>query len=142
MVGERAGPFHAPGLPACRTHAAVLVVVVDVLGKIVYATDQDAYVIQGWIITDPGVLARNPVPDDETLVEIPPALLDHLAMDGLDGTVSRPSAPIVDTMPNGNYVVRGRRVTDVETLSQMSIPDHETCVSVTRSAVAALLTVR
>ena len=36
-------------------------------------------------------------------------------------------------------VVRERRVTDVEALGQMSIPDRETCVLISRSAVAALL---
>jgi hypothetical protein len=105
-----------------------------------YATDRDSYVVQGWIVTDPGVLARHDVPSDETIVEVPPALLTYLSLDGLDGVVSRPAAPIVDTTPNGNYVIRGNRVTDAETLNQMSIPGHETCVHVTKSAVAALLT--
>lgn len=105
-----------------------------------YATDQGSYVVQGWIITDPDVLARHDLPEDETLVEVPPALLTYLSVDGLDGAVSRLVDPIVDTMPNGNYVIQGKRVTDAETLSQMSIPDYETCVLVTKPAVAALLT--
>jgi hypothetical protein len=105
-----------------------------------YATDQDSYVVQGWIITDPDVLARHDLPEDETLVEVPPALLKYLSLDGLDGVVSRLGAPIVDTMPNGNYVIRGKRVTDAETLSQMSIPDNETCLLVAKPAVATLLT--
>jgi hypothetical protein len=105
-----------------------------------YATDHDSYVVQGWIITDPDVLTRHDLPEDETLVEVPPALLTYLALDGLDGAVSRLVDPIVDTMPNGNYVIQGRRVTDAETLSQMSIPDYETCVIVEKPAVAALLT--
>jgi hypothetical protein len=104
-----------------------------------YATDHDSYVVQGWIITDPDVLARHDLPDDETLVEVPPALLKYLSLDGLDGEVSRLADPIVDTMSNGNYVIRGTRVTDAETLTQMSIPDYETCVLVTKPAVAALL---
>jgi hypothetical protein len=104
-----------------------------------YATDQDSYVVQGWIVTDPGILARHAVSDDEALVEIPPALLDHLAKDGLDGAVTNLVPPIVEVASNGNYIVRGKRVTDVATLSQMSIPEHETCVHVTRPAMAALL---
>jgi hypothetical protein len=104
-----------------------------------YATDQDSYVVQGWIVTDPGILARHAVPDDEALVEIPPGLLDHLAKDGLHGAVANLVPPIVEVASNGNYIVRGRRVTDSATLNQMSIPEHETCVHVTRSAVAALL---
>jgi hypothetical protein len=53
-----------------------------------YATDQDSYVIQGWIITDATILARLTVSDDETVVEVPTALLDHLALDGLHGEVT------------------------------------------------------
>jgi hypothetical protein len=66
--------------------------------------------------------------------------LKYLSLDGLDGAVKRLVDPIVDTMPNGNYVIRGRCVTDPEALSQMRIPNHETCVLVARPAVAALLT--
>jgi hypothetical protein len=105
-----------------------------------YATDHDSYVVQGWIITDSDVLARHDLPEDETLVEVPPALLTYLSLDGLDGAVSRLVDPIVDTMPNGNYVIQGKRVTDAETLNQMSIPEYETCVLVEKPAVAALLT--
>lgn len=104
-----------------------------------YATDQDSYVIQGWIVTDPAILARLTVSDDETVVEVPTALLDHLALDGLDGEVTIVVPPIVGVTPNGNYIIQGKRVTDAEVLSQMSIPDHETCVHVTKSAVVTLL---
>ncbi len=104
-----------------------------------YATDQDSYVVQGWVFTDAVLLAEHTVPGDETLVEVPPALLGYLASDGLGGEVTNLVAPIVDVTPNGNYLIQGKRVTDAETLGQMSIPDHETCVHVTKSAVAALL---
>lgn len=107
-----------------------------------YATDQDSYVLQGWIVTDAAILARLSVPDDETLVEVPAALLDHLALDGLDGLdgeVTNVVPPIVGVTPDGNYIIQGKRVTDAEVLSQMSIPDHETCVHVTKSAVVTLL---
>lgn len=104
-----------------------------------YATNQDSYVVQGWIVTDVAILARFTVPDDETLVEVPAALLDHLVLDGLDGEVTNVVPPIVGVTPGGNYIIQGKRVTDAEALSQMSIPDHETCVHVTKSAVATLL---
>jgi hypothetical protein len=42
-------------------------------------------------------------------------------------------------LENGNYIIQGRRVSDAEALSQMNIPDHETCLEVTRSAMRALL---
>ncbi|MGQ0777531.1 MAG: hypothetical protein ACT4NY_24495 [Pseudonocardiales bacterium] len=104
-----------------------------------YATDQESYVIQGWIVTDAAILARLTVPDDETIVEVPAALLDHLVLDGLDGAVTNVGPPIVAVTSTGNYIIQGKRVTDVDTLSQMSIPDHETCVHVTKSAVVTLL---
>lgn len=36
-----------------------------------YATDQDSYVVQGWIVTHSATLARLTIPDDETIVEVP-----------------------------------------------------------------------
>jgi hypothetical protein len=104
-----------------------------------YATDQESYVVQGWVVTDPTVLAAHPLPDDETLVEIPPRLLTFLALDGLDGTARNLVPPIVQVLENGNYIMRGPRVTDLEALGQMSIPAHETCIHVAKPAVAALL---
>lgn len=47
----------------------------------VYATDRGTYVIQGWRITDTDALATltdRGLPDHETAVEIPAALLKHL----------------------------------------------------------------
>ncbi len=47
--------------------------------------------------------------------------------------------PIVHVAQSGNYIIRGKRVTDRVALSQMNIPDHETCVELSRSAVVALV---
>lgn len=104
-----------------------------------YATDQGSYVVQGWIVTDPDILAQVEVSDDETLVEIPPALLTNLANDGVTGEVSRIALPIAHVTDGGNYVIKAARVTDPATLAQMSIPDHETCVEVARSDMLTLL---
>jgi hypothetical protein len=104
-----------------------------------YATDQNSYVVQGWIVTDAVILAGLNVPDSESIVEVPAALLDHLALDGLDGAVINLMPPIVGVTPRGNYIIQGKQVTDAEALSQMSIPDHETCVQVMKSAVVPLL---
>ncbi len=103
-----------------------------------YATDRDSYVVQGWIVTDPQILAMITVSDDETIVEVPAKLMVHLAKDGLAGEVVNLIPPIVHVTQNGNYIVLGKRVTDREALGQMNIPDHETCVEVSRSAVVAL----
>ena len=104
-----------------------------------YATDDDSYIVQGWIVTDPQIVAAIVVADDETIVEVPPKLMVHLAKDGLMGDIVNMIPPIVHVADNGNYIVRGKRVTDQEALGQMNIPDHETCVEVSRSAVAALV---
>ena len=104
-----------------------------------YATDSDSMVVQGWIVTDPQILAMITVGDAETIVEVPPKLMVHLAKGGIVGDVVNLIPPIVHIAENGNYIIRGKRVTDLETLAQMHIPDHETCVEVSRSEVAALV---
>jgi hypothetical protein len=45
-----------------------------------FATDRGTYVVQGWKVTDPDTLTelrRRGLPDHETAVEIPAALLTH-----------------------------------------------------------------
>jgi len=101
-----------------------------------YATDQGSYVIQGWIVTDESILAQLVVPDDETIVEVPAALLDHLLLDGLETETQNPITPIVHVKGNGNYIIQGKQVTDTTVLGQMNIPDHETCVHVSRLVVS------
>ena len=46
-----------------------------------YATDRDTYVIQGWKVTDPEALASMDIPDRETAVEVPRALLGFAPRD-------------------------------------------------------------
>jgi hypothetical protein len=104
-----------------------------------YATDQDSYVVQGWIITDTTTLTQLAVPQEQTVVEIPPALLAYLTMDGVQESVTNLVPPIVGVTSTGHYIIQGRRITDSEVLGQMSIPDHESCVHVTRSAMLALV---
>jgi hypothetical protein len=104
-----------------------------------YATDQDSYVVQGWVVTDRAALARLVVGEDETFVEVPAALLEYLALDGLNGQVITMGPPIVAVTPGGHYIIQGKQVTDTEALSQMSIPDHETCVHVEKSAMLTLV---
>jgi len=104
-----------------------------------YATDNDSFILQGWIVTDPKVIGQLDITDEETIVEVPPGLMGFLAEDGLNGKVTSLVPPIVHVMPNGNLIVKGRRITDLEALGQMDIPDHETCVECARSAVAALV---
>jgi hypothetical protein len=104
-----------------------------------YATDCDSYVVQGWIVSDPRILAVISVLDDETIVEVPAKLMVHLVKDGLEGDVVNLVPPIVHVTETGNYIVLGKKVADQETLSQMDIPRHETCVEVSRPAMSTLL---
>ena len=104
-----------------------------------YATDEASYVVQGWIVSDPEVLAGLAIGDDETVVEVPARLLSHLVKDGLSGDVTTVMPPIVHVKKNGNYIVQGARVNDPAVLAQMNIPDYETCVQVQKHAVAALV---
>jgi hypothetical protein len=104
-----------------------------------YATDRDSYIVQGWIVTAPEILVMIAVADDQTIVEVPAKLMTYLTKDGLSSKVANLAHPIVHVTAAGNYIVMGVRVTDREALGQMDIPDHETCVEVPKSAVAALL---
>ena len=40
-----------------------------------YKTDQDSWLVQGWVVTDPGTLAEMNIPAGETVVEIPDRLV-------------------------------------------------------------------
>lgn len=104
-----------------------------------YATDTDSYVIQGWIVTDAAILERLTVPNDQTVVEVPPGLLDYLALDGLATERRNHVAPIVYVTDKGNYIIQGKRVTDSQTLGQMNIPDYEIGIQVSKSSVALLV---
>lgn len=46
----------------------------------VYATDRDTLVVQGYKITDLGVLDQLALPDGETAVEIPRSLLQEASL--------------------------------------------------------------
>ena len=105
-----------------------------------YAADgEGALVVQGWIVSDPCALAAIALAEDETVVEVPAKLLRYLERAGVPGRVTNVVAPIVYVTDDGNYVIKGKRVYDQETLAQMHIPDNETCVLVARSAVVALI---
>jgi len=40
-----------------------------------YATDRDTFLVQGWKVSDAEALAQLNVPDHETVIEVPRALL-------------------------------------------------------------------
>ncbi len=103
-----------------------------------YATDQGTYLVQGWKVTDPEILAKLDVPESETVVEIYARLMTHLVKDGLSGVVTSWIPPIVHVKENGNLVIQGKRVTDPEALTEMNIPRHEDVVEVDKAAIEAL----
>lgn len=77
-----------------------------------FATDRDTYVVQG-----------QRVPGHETSVEIPMGLLRYLVC-------NTRLAAVLHTTGQGTYVLSGAAVSDAETLAQMDIPGHETCIEV------------
>lgn len=40
-----------------------------------YRTDRQSWVVQGWVVADPDVLAAMDIPEGETCVEIPDRLI-------------------------------------------------------------------
>jgi hypothetical protein len=105
-----------------------------------YASDQDSYVIQGWKVYANDVLARLDVPEGHTAVEVPTELFEHLTKDGVpSGEIKNVVAPIMLLTEQGTCVVQGPRMYDPEALSQMRMPDYETCVEVPKAAIVALL---
>lgn len=105
-----------------------------------YATDQDTYIIQGYIVTNRKITAKLDILATETVVEVPAGLFAHLVKDGVQGTITTWAPPIVYVTADGNYIVQGERVTNPEARGQMNIPEHEDCVQVPKSAIRALLT--
>lgn len=103
-----------------------------------YATDRGSYVVQGWIVTDANILAMLDLPGDETVVEVYARLLNHLAKDGLSSDVVNEVYPIVCITESETYILRGKRVTDGKALAQMSIPDHEAAIEISRNVMAEL----
>ncbi|MGJ6964963.1 hypothetical protein ACSDR0_23940 [Streptosporangium sp. G11] len=43
-----------------------------------YDTDEDKYLIQGWIVSDREVLDQLDIPSHETVILVPKALMSHL----------------------------------------------------------------
>ncbi|GAB3814197.1 hypothetical protein [Micromonospora zhanjiangensis] len=41
----------------------------------VYRTDRESWVVQGWVVSDPAVLAQMRIPEGESCVEIPDRML-------------------------------------------------------------------
>ncbi|GGK07348.1 hypothetical protein GCM10010123_41570 [Pilimelia anulata] len=44
-----------------------------------YKTDRGSWIIQGWVVTDPSVLAEMGIPEGEACVEIPDRMIPFFA---------------------------------------------------------------
>ncbi|WP_455353571.1 hypothetical protein [Streptomyces sp. SYSU K217416] len=105
-----------------------------------YASDQDTYVIQGWKVYANDLLMRLDVPDGQTVIEVPTELFEHLTKDGqASGEIQKFAAPIMLVTQQGTCVLQGPEMHDEEALSQMRMPDYETCIEVPKSSITALL---
>lgn len=105
-----------------------------------YASDQDSYVIQGWKVFANDLLMQLDVPDGQTAVEVPTELFEHLTKDGqVSGEIRKFTAPIMLVTEQGTCVLQGPEMHDPEALSQMRMPDYETCIEVPKSSITALL---
>jgi hypothetical protein len=71
-----------------------------------YATDRDTYLVQGWKVTAPEILAKLDVSQNETVVEIYALLISQLVKDGLSGVATSWIPPIVHVKENGNLVIQ------------------------------------
>jgi len=79
------------------------------------------------------------LPAGETVVEVYARLFSHLANDGVAGSVTTIAPPVVHVRDNGNYLVRGQRLTDADARAQMAIPNHEDAVEVSKAAILSLV---
>ncbi|MEU1176592.1 hypothetical protein ABZ464_02900 [Streptomyces sp. NPDC005820] len=105
-----------------------------------YASDQDSYVIQGWKVYANELLMQLDVPEGQTVIEVPTELFEHLTKDGRpSGEIKKFTTPIMLVTEQGTCVLQGPEMHDPEALSQMRMPDYETCIEVPKSSIAALL---
>jgi hypothetical protein len=53
--------------------------------------DGDDYLVQGYAVTEPGLLAELNIPDGEAVVRVPPSLWKYLASDSAEEPAHRPA---------------------------------------------------
>ncbi len=105
-----------------------------------YASDQESYVIQGWKVYANDLLMKLDVPAGQTVIEVPTELFEHLTKDGQEtGEIKKFANPIMLVTEQGTCILQGPEMLDAEALSQMRMPDYETCIEVPKSSIMALL---
>ncbi|MFF7477091.1 hypothetical protein [Streptomyces sp. NPDC008092] len=105
-----------------------------------YASDQGTYVIQGWKVYANELLMQLDVPEGQTVIEVPTELFEHLTKDDQPaGQIKQFTEPIMLVTEQGTCVLQGPHMRDAEALSQMRMPDYETCIEVPKASITALL---
>ncbi|WP_438453191.1 hypothetical protein [Streptomyces asiaticus] len=105
-----------------------------------YASDQNSYVVQGWKVYANDLLMQLEVPEGQTIIEVPPELFEYLTKDGHPtGKIKSYRAPIMLVTEQGTCILQGPEMHDPEALSQMRMPDYETCIEVPKASIVALL---
>ncbi|MEV6423252.1 hypothetical protein [Streptomyces sp. NPDC051662] len=73
-------------------------------------------------------------------MEVPTELFEHLVKDGAStGKINKFTDPIMLVTEQGTCIVQGSQMCDAEALSQLRMPDYETCVEVPKASILALL---
>lgn len=94
-----------------------------------YLTDRGTLIVQGWVVATPD-LALSP---GETVVEVPVSLLW-----APPAAVPRLS-PALRLTGRDTAIVRGHMIEDPEVLARLSLPDGETAVEVSISALSEVV---
>lgn len=84
-----------------------------------YQPDSGDFLVQGYTVTDPEVLASLNLPTGQTVVCIPAYLLPELQRD----------------TDASDLLVQGREVNEVEVLTELNLPTGETVVRVPAAAL-------
>lgn len=102
-----------------------------------YDTDRNTYLVQGWKVTDPSLLARLDLGPGETCVEVTTRLMFYLSKSRLTNTENA-ELPLIIRTGRDTYVIKGRQVTDAGALAQLKMPEHETVVEVSTTLRAVM----
>jgi hypothetical protein len=118
-----------------------------------YATDRGTFIVQGKLVFDAGLVRLFSLFPDEAIVEVPTRLLAEVAETvtfPAPDTVAGLGLALVRAIPrearsssvsatsNDSFVVMGLKVTDLEVLAAMDIPEDETAVEVPRELLSEI----
>jgi hypothetical protein len=100
-----------------------------------YQPDNDEFLIQGYTVIDPQVLAGLNLPAGHTVVRIPTRLLPELQRDPDADDLLVQCHEVNDA---DDLLVQGHEVNDVELLTKLNLPAGETVIRVAARLLPAL----